>query len=84
MIFELNNFGPFQSEVWGNVSDWLVFFATVGTGLLIWRTLNSQLKIQEFENIRLKRELLPKFYCKYSVADNGIHILELTPNSQPF
>lgn len=84
MIFELNNFSPFQSEVWGNVSDWLILFATAVTGLLIWRTLNSQLKIQEFEKIRLKRELLPKFYCKHTVVDNGVHILELTPNSQPF
>lgn len=43
----LFNFGklteyPFNAEVWGTVSDWVMIFVTAGTAYLLWRTFRSQ------------------------------------------
>jgi hypothetical protein len=41
---EINNFGPFNSDVWGTVSDWIMVLVTAITLYFLWRTLVSQQK----------------------------------------
>jgi len=47
---DINNFGPFRFEVWGNVSDWAMVIVTAITGILILLTFRSQQKLQKLEN----------------------------------
>lgn len=46
---KLNDFGPLQSDVWGNVSEWAMVAVTTTTLCFIVRTLNSQQEIQKME-----------------------------------
>lgn len=47
ILFDYNNFGPFSSEVWGSVSDWVLTLATIITLYFIYRTFQSQLIVQK-------------------------------------
>ena len=42
----INNFGPFNSDVWGTVSDWFIGLITLGTVYFLYKTLKSQIKVQ--------------------------------------
>jgi len=44
---DINNFGPVNAEVWGTVSDWVMVGVTGLTAFFLWKTLKSQLKVQE-------------------------------------
>lgn len=59
---DINNFGPFRFEVWGNVSDWAMVIVTAITGILILLTFRSQQKLQKLENeiyrLRIKPEIV--------------------------
>lgn len=55
----INNFGPLNSEVWGTVSEWLMFIVTAASGFLIWQTLKSQNNLKFIEIERFKRENMP-------------------------
>lgn len=67
------NFGqlweyPFRTDVWGNVSDWVMITVTALTALFLWRTLRSQIDIQtlqtklfDIEKERFRSEILPVF-----------------------
>ncbi|WP_158795882.1 hypothetical protein [Pedobacter sp. L105] len=65
---DINNFGPFASDVWGTISDWAMVIVTTLTAYYLWKTLKSQLVVQEsqvkvtrIESERYRRESLPLF-----------------------
>jgi len=65
---DINNFGPFNADTWGTVSDWFVALVTLVTAYYLYKTLKSQLKVQElgqqaleFERVRFTRETRPDF-----------------------
>lgn len=71
----------FNPLVWGTVSDWVVVLVTALTARYLWKTLQSQLKVQELqgkitliENDRYRQEHVPKF--KFKIIDH-----ELTKDS---
>ena len=73
MVMDINNFGPFNADVWGSVSDWFVALVTLTTAYYLYKTLKSQLKVQElgqtaleFERIRVTRETRPEFKVNVS------------------
>jgi hypothetical protein len=64
----VNNFGPFQAEIWGTVSDWLIVIVTGATGILLLLTFRSQLKVQyaqqkitDIEIFKHIQNVVPKF-----------------------
>ncbi|MCX2481567.1 hypothetical protein OQY15_20875 [Pedobacter sp. MC2016-15] len=83
----INNFGAFDAEVWGTVSDWGVFFVTAGTGILVYltlrsqnkvlksqqETLSSQLKVQQIEQARFQSEVVPSFSSTMGRVDTEIN-----------
>lgn len=61
----------FHSEVWGTVADWLMFSITLITGVLVFKTLDSQIKVQKIEadnhsmsNKQYLRSILPNLQVK--------------------
>jgi len=63
----INNFGPFNAEVWGTVSDWVVVAVTTTTAFFIYRTFRSQISVQrnqqyitDIEGERFRIEYKPK------------------------
>ena len=75
---DINNFGPFASDVWGNVSDWFIFIVTFFTLIYIVltfraqyksialqdETLKSQLEVQRIQNDQYKMEVRKFSYEK--------------------
>lgn len=66
--FNINNFGPFQPDVWGTVSDWAMVGVTFFTLRYLIKTLRSQLEVQtiqqdlaKIENYRYKISIQPYF-----------------------
>jgi hypothetical protein len=64
----INNWGPFDAGVWGTVSDWAMVIVTLGTAIVLVKTLRSQKegqRLQQFitdiESERYRIEYLPKF-----------------------
>lgn len=58
----------FDKEIWGSVSDWFTYLATIFGGILIYKTLDSQLKVQNdqyemkiLEKRRYFQEIKPSF-----------------------
>jgi len=77
---DINNFGPFDSDVWGTVSDWIILLVTIITGLLIWFTLKSQMEVQKIqlglaviENEVYRRSKLPQFEISASKTLIEVH-----------
>lgn len=71
MFLSLNSFGPFQSDVWGTVSDWVMILVTIVTAYFLYKTLQSQKDVQgtqnkllQIEQIRLKTDVKP--FLRYS------------------
>lgn len=71
MLLSINNFGPFEADVWGTVSEWVMVVVTLGTGIAIILTFleqrkvtESQLKLQEIETDRYRKEIRPRFELK--------------------
>ncbi|MEJ2905077.1 hypothetical protein WAE58_21710 [Pedobacter panaciterrae] len=65
---DINNFGQFNAEVWGNVSDWAMIAVTLLTAVFLWFTLRSQTKVQDLqakltaiEQFKHRRLLFPRF-----------------------
>lgn len=56
MFLSLNSFGPFQSDVWGTVSDWAIVVVTAITAIYIYRTFRAQLKVTTDQTELLKIE----------------------------
>jgi len=64
----INNFGPFEAETWGTVSDWVMVVVTAATLYLIYKTLKSQTMVQRLqaqattiENERFRIQHMPQF-----------------------
>lgn len=78
---DLINFNCLNALAWGTVADWMMVLVASITGFLIWKTFNSQLKVQKdqqliakIESRRYKQECLPELVCKCSnqeVKDHG-------------
>ncbi|WDF79531.1 hypothetical protein PQ469_05880 [Mucilaginibacter sp. KACC 22773] len=66
----INNFGPFQSDVWGTVSDWITILVYLITAYFIYKTLRSQLAIQRIESNRASREIRPYFSLETRIDEN--------------
>jgi hypothetical protein len=94
----INDFGPFQSEVWGTVSDWLMILVTIVTAYYLYQTLKSQKIVQEaqsritiIENERYRHEHFPLFkvectHSDYEKTDGGILLkpsFKITLNGGP-
>jgi hypothetical protein len=65
---DINNFGPFHSDVWGNFSDWSMVVVTTLTAIFLWKTLKSQTIVQGLQERMFKIEydkhrvtIMPKF-----------------------
>jgi len=68
---DINNFGPFNADTWGSVSDWLITGFTLGSIIFLWRTLTSQKKVQQLQQslskidtLRYLKEIKPDFLCE--------------------
>jgi len=57
----INNIGPFNAAVWGNVSDWVMVIVTAITAGFVWWTLDAQRAMLEIEQSRRLTEARPKF-----------------------
>lgn len=57
---DINNFGPFNSEVWGNVSDYVMVIVTAVTGLLIFFTFRSQQELQRLQDEIFRLSIKPE------------------------
>ena len=64
----INNFGPFSSNVWGTVSDWVMVIVTGTTLYYINKTFKSQYEVQKLqqqstniENEKFRIQVLPTF-----------------------
>ena len=62
-IVSINSFGPFDSDVWGTVSDWVMVIVTALTALFIFKTFRAQLKVNKdqaellnIERIKLREQ----------------------------
>jgi len=56
MLSSINNFGPFEADVWGTVSDWALVIVTALTAIFIYRTFRAQLNVTEDQSELLKIE----------------------------
>ncbi|HEY4323107.1 MAG TPA: hypothetical protein VGN20_03955 [Mucilaginibacter sp.] len=56
MLLSLNSFVPFESDVWGTVSDWAMVIVTGITAIFIYRTFRAQLKVTKDQTELLKIE----------------------------
>jgi len=61
-----SNIFPFHADTWGTVSDWAAVIVYGVTGYLIFRTLKSQLKVQELQQ-------------KYTQIETYNHIQNIQP-----
>jgi hypothetical protein len=57
---DINNFRLFNSEVWGNVSDYVMVLVTTATGLLILFTFQSQQELQRLQNEIYRLSIRPE------------------------
>ncbi len=60
IVIVSNHFLPdsrkFDKEIWGSVSDWFTYLVTLIGGVFIYKTLESQMKVQGDQNEILKLE----------------------------
>ena len=75
ILFDVNNFGPFNAEVWGTTSDWFMFAVTGITAIYLIKTFRSQKEVQRLQQevtsieiARHKSEIMPIF--KVELADS--------------
>jgi hypothetical protein len=73
---DLNNFGPFQADVWGTFSDWIMIIVTGITAYYLYRTLQSQKevsilqkKITDIESYKHRMGILPRFKVDFIRKD---------------
>ena len=65
----INNFGPFNVEVWGSVSDWSLVIVTIITAYFIWKTLHEQVIINKVSINKDRRDVRPEFKIIYDSED---------------
>ena len=74
----INNFGPFSSETWGTVSDWLIFITTVVTAYFVWKTLHEQVVINKVSINKDRRDIRPEFKIIYELDEFKIYVTNAT------
>lgn len=92
---DINNFGPFDSDVWGTVSDWFVAIVTAVSIYFLRRTLNSQNETQKLQSSvtnlefqRYRQSIMPKWGLLINSFQDlkktmmSISILKLFSNSK--
>ena len=77
LLTTINNFTPFQADVWGTVSDWVMIVVTTVTAFAIWFTFREQ---KEVTKLQLKSYLFtirPQFTLgrmgNMFWNENGVH-----------
>lgn len=55
---DINNFGPFQSEIWGTFSDWTLVLVTFGTLRYLVKTFKAQSASLDIQQKTLESQLL--------------------------
>ena len=60
---------PFQADVWGTASEWIMIVVTGITAWFLYKTLQSQNRLYDIEHLRLREDYKPKL--KYQVFENG-------------
>ncbi len=58
---DINNFGPFQAGVWGNLSDWVMIVVTTITGIYLILTFRSQQLLKKVELLKYVDSIKPDF-----------------------
>jgi hypothetical protein len=65
----VNNFGPFNAEVWGTVSDWVIVILTFLTAVYLIRTFQGQKELfilqnntNQLEHFKFKTTIRPHFH----------------------
>ncbi|MBU7569984.1 MAG: hypothetical protein KAF41_04970 [Flavobacterium sp.] len=71
---DINNFGPFNSDVWGTVSDWTMVIMTGLTAYFLIKTFREQKRATDIEHERYVDQIKPTF--KLSHYDTKITIAE--------
>jgi hypothetical protein len=62
MLLDVNNFGPFQSDVWGTVSEWVTALVTLATAIVIYFTFLYQ--SEDRKMLRRQNKALINTYIK--------------------
>lgn len=57
---QLNEY-PFNAQVWGTASDWIMIFVTLGTAVLLIRTLQEQRNANRILGNADRRKVQPRF-----------------------
>ncbi|MET4142868.1 hypothetical protein [Pedobacter sp. UYP1] len=70
------SFAVFNPKEWGTVSDWVTIIVYTITGYLIYRTLRSQLSIQQIESNRAAREIRPVFSL-LTITSGNLYTIKL-------
>lgn len=66
---DINNFGPFRSDVWGTVSDWALVLFTMGTITGVFLTYRSQQRLFNLERFKLREASRPEFELSIEMSD---------------
>jgi len=69
---------PFDSNVWGNVSDWTMILVTAITGLYLIMTFHSQQKILLIEQSNFRAQFLPELKAEIITTS-----IKVTVNKNP-
>ncbi|WP_090603054.1 hypothetical protein [Parapedobacter koreensis] len=60
LIYVANDIIPegqkFNSEIWGNINDWMIYGLTLVTAVFLYKTLRSQMEVQKTQNELFKIE----------------------------
>ncbi len=65
---------PFNSNVWGTASDWIMIFVTVITAILLVRTFEEQKRANNIAYSQHRKTILPKFRLE------GLHFEDIRDN----
>ncbi len=79
LLFIILN-APFDSNVWGNVSEWTMALVTAITAIYLYKTLQSQVKITQIEQNRYELEIMPDVVIVHDIKTQYVTI---TPINRP-
>ncbi|MGM1429570.1 hypothetical protein ACS126_09945 [Sphingobacterium lactis] len=64
---------PFNSNVWGTASDWIMIVVTIFTAIFLVRTFNEQKRSNDIQNEKHLKNILPKFLI-YQINSEKIDV----------
>ena len=65
---------PFDAEIWGTVSDWIMIFVTTFTALYLVKTFRQQNTALKMERYRFSMSVRPSFSAKISLLEPFIQL----------